>query len=90
MIEHFNEGIDVVFVCYAPPVPPKKRIQIRKIRWKGKEYTNLLITYHYPVRVGRTMIHHISLSTGDLDFRIEINTDNFICTLKEVSDGLAY
>ena len=88
MVEPIDEAIDVVFVSHAPPRDEKKKIEIYKFRWRGREYRVLQTTYVYPVWRGRTRVYMVSLVTNTLDFRVEIDTDTFICTIKEISDGL--
>lgn len=60
-----------------------------KMKWQGRVYPLEKLGYHHKVKDGRTLVHVYSVSNKDLAFRLELNTDNLIWTLKEISDGLA-
>lgn len=60
-----------------------------KMKWQGRVYPLRKLGYHHKTKQGQTLIHIYSVSNRELAFRLELNTDNLIWTLKEVSDGLA-
>jgi hypothetical protein len=84
MIEPIHEKIEVIIRFRLLPSP---QTEIYKIRWRGREYIITKLAYHHKVWDGRTRMHKFAVSTGNLDFRINYDTENLIWVLEEVSDG---
>lgn len=61
----------------------------RKMRWQGRDYTFKTQSYRGKWKNGRDLIHAFYVSDGIMDFRLNLNTDNLIWTLEEVTDGSA-
>jgi hypothetical protein len=59
----------------------------KKIRWQGREYIIEKLTYYHRVRQGRTLLHIFHVTSGTLDFRLHLDTDNLHWTLEEIYDG---
>lgn len=77
MIQKLSEGIEVLF-----------RKQPLIIYWHNREYSVLKVGLHHSVRVGRVLHHIYSVTTCDLFFRLNLNTETLAWTLEELSDGL--
>ena len=84
MIEPIHEKIEVIIRFRLLPKP---QTEIYKLRWRGREYRITKIAYHHKIWDGRTRIHKFAVSTGNLDFRINYDTENLMWILEEVSDG---
>ncbi len=84
MIETIQEKVEVILRFRLMPKP---ETEIYKIRWRGKEYLIKEIAYHHKVWEGRTRMHKFAVSTGNLDFRLNYDTENLFWVLEEVSDG---
>ena len=85
MIQSIHEKIEVVLVF---SLTPKPETQIRKIRWRGREYIITKLAYHHTVWEGRTRVHKYAVSADSFDFRLSYDTENLQWNLEEVSDGL--
>ena len=85
MIETIQEKVEVILRFRLMPKP---ETEIYKIRWRGKEYLIKELAYHHKVWEGRTRMHKFAVSTGNLDFRLNYDTENLFWILEEVSDGL--
>lgn len=59
----------------------------RKMRWQGRDYVFKKYAYQRKSRVGRDLIHTFYASTEGMDFKLNLNTDNLIWTLEEITDG---
>lgn len=84
MIETIQEKVEVILRFRLKPKP---ETEIYKIRWRGKEYLIKEIAYHHKVWEGRTRMHKFAVNTGNLDFRLNYDTENLFWVLEEVSDG---
>ena len=77
MIQRLSEPVDVVF--HKTPT---------LVRWAGRTYTVNKIGLRHTYRDGITRHHVFSVIGGNLFFRLNLNADNLLWTLEEVSDGL--
>ena len=85
MIEAIHEKVEVILRFRLMPKPVT---EIYKLKWRGKEYVIKELAYHHKVWEGRTRMHKFAVSTGNLDFRLNYDTENLFWVLEEVSDGL--
>ena len=85
MISHYDEPISVITIYDAE----RKAITPVVIKWRGKRYKITQVAFVHPVRDGRILHHVFSVTDGNLDFRLDFNTENQQWTLAEVSDGFA-
>lgn len=83
MNEVINEKVSVItlFDCEKRVVLPKK------IRWQGRDYFILKLSYHHKIKQGTITFHIFHVTDGNMDFRLSLNTDNLHWTLEEVCDG---
>ena len=77
MIQRISEPVDVVF--HKIPI---------SVTWSGRTYPIVKLGLRHTYRDGLTRHHVFSVVSHDLFFRLNLNTDNLIWTLEEVSDGL--
>lgn len=77
MIQRISENVDVVF----------GKIPI-SLTWYNRTYQIIQLGLHHTYRDGITRHHVFSVISQDLFFRLNLNTDNLIWTLEEISDGL--
>lgn len=64
-------------------------IMLRKMVWRGREYTFTKLGYHHTVRVGRVLQHIFHVTDGAADFRIRVNTETLEVVLEDIyHDGL--
>ena len=59
-----------------------------KVMWEGREYQIVKIGLHHQYRKGRTLFHVFSISSVEVFFRIELNTENLQWRLTEITDDL--
>ncbi len=85
MNEYINEKVSVITVYDRV----KGTVLPKKIKWKGKVYTIIKLGFHHTVRQGRTLLHYFSVTDGNLDFRLCLDTETLHWTLEEVTDGTA-
>jgi len=62
-------------------------IMPKKIRWQGRDYLINRLTYYHRARMGRVLLHIFHVTDGQLDFRLQLNSENLIWTLEEICDG---
>lgn len=58
------------------------------LEWRGRVYKITQLGLHHISRLGRTLIHHFSVSDGNTFFRLSFNTDNLHWKLEEVSQDV--
>jgi hypothetical protein len=58
------------------------------LTWRREPYKINHIGLHHTTRVGQTLFHVFSVTSGNLFFRLKLNTDNLFWTLEEVSDAV--
>jgi len=59
----------------------------KKIRWKGRIYTIIKLSYHHKIRQGQNLLHIFHVTDGVMDFRLRLDTHNLHWMLEEISDG---
>jgi hypothetical protein len=86
MSEIINEKVSVITVyerntnCVTP----------YKIKWQDKTYKIKKVGLHYPVRMGRKLIHYFSVVTeNNTSFKLRFDTENLHWTLEEIIDEFA-
>jgi hypothetical protein len=85
MREVLNEKISVILVynrLHGTVLP-------KKLKWQGRVYTVSKLGFHHTVRQGRRLLHYFSVTDGNLDFRLRLDTETLHWTLEEVADGNA-
>jgi len=85
MIEKVFEKVSIV----SSYNQEKDSFAIYKIGWRKREYFIKQMAYHHKVRQGRNLFHIFHVTDGNLDFRINFDTENLKWILEEVSDGSA-
>lgn len=84
MILELNEEVSVVTVFDAD-----KRATIPiAMKWRDKKYKITRVAFTHPVRLGRILHHVFSVTDGNMDYRLDFNTENQHWTLQEASDGI--
>lgn len=63
-----------------------RRFQPVIVSWDGRDYPIIKIGLHHTYRQGRTLYHIFSVSSRDLFFRLNFNTDTLNWTLEEIAD----
>lgn len=87
MRETINEEVSVVMIYSA-----RKRTALpHLIGWQNHEYKVGIIGYHHTVREGNTLHHIYELTDKDqnMQFRLNLDTNNLHWLLEAVSDGRA-
>jgi hypothetical protein len=83
MSEIINEKISVVTLFDRSD----GRVTPYKFKWQDKVYKIKQVGLHYPVRVGRKLIHYFSVvSENNTSFKLRLDTENLHWTLEEVID----
>lgn len=85
MRETINEKVSVVTIYDRE----KKSVLPWMIKWQGRRYTITKLGYHHTQRLGRVLHHIFSVTDSIMFFRLDLDTENLMWTLEEVSDGLA-
>ena len=57
------------------------------VTWNGRNYLVEKVGLHHTYRNGKVLFHVFSVVTKTIFMRLELNTENLIWTLEEVSDG---
>lgn len=83
-----NEKVSVVTVFDHQA--PKNVVLPWKIKWHGRIYTVHKLGYHHTLREGRKLLHIFSVTDGNLDFRLRLDTETLHWTLEEICDGTAH
>lgn len=84
MITKLDESISVSFTFDSE----KRLIGPRALIWNRRLYAIKKVGLHHKFRQGRTLFHVFSVVSGDMFFRLVLNTDNLHWRLEEISDGL--
>jgi len=83
MLQILSEPIDVIMSSvgarHASPV---------SLCWHNRDYPVTQVGLHHTVRLGRVLHHIFSVTSHDLFFRLNLNTETLHWTLEEISDGL--
>ena len=80
MNEVINEKISVITIFYR-----QKGLTIpKKIRWQGRNYDIVKLTYHHKINEGRTIFHIFHVTDGNVDFRLKFDSNSLIWVLEEV------
>ena len=61
----------------------------RKLLWDGREYPVTKVGLHHTYRQGRTLFHIYSVTSNNLFFRLNLDTETLFWTLEEIADGLS-
>ncbi len=85
MLEKLFEKVSVIS-SYSHE---KNRFILYKIRWRLRDYFIKKLAYHHKIREGRELLHIFHVTDGNLDFKLQFNTENLNWILEEVSDGNA-
>lgn len=85
MNETINEKVSVI-VSYDRE---KGIVMPKKMRWQGRDYLFVKMTYHHRLRTGRVLLHIFHVTDGATDFRLKLDTETLQFTLEEVCDGTA-
>lgn len=56
--------------------------------WKGRSHTINQIGFHHTFRLGRTLYHIFSVTSGTLFMRLKFDTDVLGWTLEEIENGI--
>ncbi len=56
----------------------------RKIRWQGRDYLIKKLTYYHRTRLGRTLLHIFHVTDGNIDFRLQLNSETLHWILEEI------
>ena len=67
----------------------KNLVMPQKMKWQGRSYIFSRVAFHHTVHEGKKLLHIFSVSDGNMDFRLSLDTESLFWTLEEVSDGLA-
>ena len=65
-----------------------RRVAPQKIIWNNREYMVTKVGLHHTYRTGRTLFHVFSVVSGNVFFRLVLNTDNLFWQLEAVEDGV--
>ncbi|MBI4100925.1 hypothetical protein HY441_00425 [Candidatus Microgenomates bacterium] len=84
MTQTLDEPVSVVVTYNAH----KHRTMPRIMEWRNRVYKFSKLGFQHPVRAGRRLIHVFSVSDEVLMYRLELDTENLMWRLKEISDGL--
>jgi len=80
-----TEKVEVVATFGRTP----KDVMPRRRRWQGRQYDIRQLGMHHMVREGRAVHHVFSVTDGTTFFRLDLDAETLLWTLREVSDGLA-
>ena len=83
---HLKVDVPVSVVFISDPHGAK--VSPIKVRWDGRVYPITKVGLHHHFREGRTLHHIFSVISDETFFRLNLNTDNLLWRLEEVSDGL--
>lgn len=86
MSDIINEKIYVLlkFDPYSGKVTPQR------IKWQGRVYKIVKVGGHYPMRLGRKLVHYFGVVSEDnTSFKLKFDTENLHWTLEEVFDEFA-
>lgn len=84
MIQRISEPVSVVTTFDAPA----RRVRPLSLQWSHHEYPVTQIGLRHTYKTGNTRYHVFSVVSGNLFFRLNLNTDTLHWTLEEISDGL--
>ena len=59
-----------------------------KLFWDGREYLVKKTGLHYSFRKGKTLFHIFTVSTGNLFFKLVLDTDSLFWSVEQISDSL--
>lgn len=76
-------SVTLTFNCRTRQVLPGEVV------WESKTYLITKIGLHHTFRQGQTLYHVFSVTSGNLFFRLVLNTKTLFWTLEEIADGLA-
>jgi len=85
MNEMINEKVSVI----SSYDRMKGFVMPKKMRWQGKDYILIKLTYHHKIREGRNIQHIFHVTDGSMDFRLRLDSETLHWTLEEVTDGTA-
>lgn len=85
MVRKINQpvAITVFFDSPSQQVTPKTLI------WNGSSYSIDKIGLHHTYKQGENLFHIFSVQSGNLVFRLKLDTRSLHWTLQEVADGLS-
>ncbi len=78
MNQKIDENVEVDLISQSP----------KSVLWRGRKYEIIKIGLHHKYREGTTLYHIFSVITPTLFLRLNLNTDNLLWTLEEISDGI--
>ena len=84
MIQRISEPVSVVASYNAK----NRTVRPISVEWSERVYPVLQVGLRHTYRDGVTRHHVFSVIASSLFFRLNLNADNLIWTLEEVSDGL--
>lgn len=86
MNELINEKISVV-TSYDRETGKTHPI---RLKWQGRIYRIKHVGIHYPVRLGRKLVHYFAVVTEDnTSFKLKLDTESLQWILEEVIDEFA-
>lgn len=88
MIQIIAEPVSVILSCQKPSRCNPVGVKPISLTWQNRDHIITQQGLHHTTRTGRTLHHVFSVVSGDLFFRLNLNTDTLNWTLEEVSDGL--
>ena len=82
MNENVNEKVSVITVFNQETglVIPKK------IRWRNRDYLIKNLAYYHRIHQGKNIIHIFTVTDGNLDFRLSLDSLSLHWTLEEIYD----
>lgn len=83
------EKIDVPVSVYLAFDHKARRVYPRAFLWEGKKYVIEKVGLWHKFLQGRTLVHVFTVASGEVSFRLELNSETLFWRLKEISDGMA-
>ncbi len=83
MLEKIQEAVSIELIFNSKT----KRVFPHLVNWRGKTYQVDKIGLHHFFRQGKTLFHIFSVSSGNLFFRLKLNTDNLHWMLEEIAES---
>lgn len=74
-------SVDLFFDAATQRAVPKK------ILYDSKEYQIEKLGFHHYFRNGRTLYHIFSVTSGNMFFKLALNTDNLSWVVEEIYDA---
>jgi len=81
--EVFDERVEVAAAFYKTDIEGRRCLPL-KMHWRGRDITFTELGLRHPTRKGARTIHVFDMTDGTADYRLELDSERLIWTLRAV------